>query len=669
MKKLLEYLPFHFLLCLILGIFVQFQFEIWALQERIFYVVFASLVVLLFLFRQNKTFTFFTQAFFFFLGVFLVYQSDFRNNPAYFENYTSEEQTVVLRVRKILKSSSYFDKYEAIILQVESNQTVGKTLMNVQKDSAPFLLNVDDEILVKTTFEKINKPLNPHQFDYSEYLEKQGVCTQIKIDKSEILLLKNSTYSLAGFAHEVRSKIEEKLKAYEFSANEFAVINALLLGQRQEISQDLLDDYSQAGAIHILAVSGLHVGIIMLIITFLLKPLERLKYGKITKLFITVVFLWFFAFLAGLSPSVVRAVTMFSAVSLGVFLQRKNSVEYSLILSMFLLLLIKPMFLFEVGFQLSYLAVFGIIWVQPVLYKYWKPKYFILDKSWQLITVSVAAQFGVLPLSLFYFHQFPGLFLISNLVIIPVLGFILVFGVVVIILSQLSLLPEALAKLYGFIISMLNNFVGFISEQEQFLFSDIGFSAEMILVCYALLIAAFCWIRKPQPKESIALLSFIICLQLVIYLESSMLKSKEQFIVFHQSRKSILAYRNGTQLLVNIESAKSNYNIKNYIIGENIDNVQTFKIGNFNRFHENQIVILDSIGVYNIRGLKSPIVLLTNSPKINIERLLKTLQPKQIIADGSNYKSMVTLWAQYCKRTKTPFWYTGQNGAYILEKK
>lgn len=170
MKKLLEYLPFHFLLCLILGIFVQFQFEIWALQERTFYVVFASLVVLLFLFRQNKTFTFFTQAFFFFLGVFLVYQSDFRNNPAYFENYTSEEQTAVLRVRKILKSSSYFDKYEAIVLQVESNQTVGKTLMNVQKDSAPFLLNVDDEILVKTTFEKINKPLNPHQFDYSEYL-------------------------------------------------------------------------------------------------------------------------------------------------------------------------------------------------------------------------------------------------------------------------------------------------------------------------------------------------------------------------------------------------------------------------------------------------------------------------------------------------------------------
>ena len=158
-------------------------------------------------------------------------------------------------------------------------------------------------------------------------------------------------------------------------------MNALLLGQRQDISKELTANYSKAGAIHILAVSGLHVGIILWMLSFVLKPLERFKKGKVIKLVLVVLFLWFFAVLAGMSASVTRAVTMFSAIAIGQFFNKRNAIEQSLIFSMFLLLLLKPLFLFDVGFQLSYLAVFGIIWVQPVFYQLWKPKYYIIDLS------------------------------------------------------------------------------------------------------------------------------------------------------------------------------------------------------------------------------------------------------------------------------------------------
>ena len=151
--------------------------------------------------------------------------------------------------------------------------------------------------------------------------------------------------------------------------------------------------------------------------------------------------LWCFALIAGMSASVVRAVTMFSFVAVGLSFKRRKTILFSLISSAFLLLLVKPMFLFDVGFQLSYLAVFGIVWVQPKLANLFNCKYWFFRKVWSMCSVSIAAQMGVLPLSLYYFHQFPGLFFLSNVLIIPFLGAILMGGILVIILALSNMLP------------------------------------------------------------------------------------------------------------------------------------------------------------------------------------------------------------------------------------
>jgi competence protein ComEC len=217
-----------------------------------------------------------------------------------------------------------------------------------------------------------------------------------------------------------------------------------------------------------------------------------------------------FAFVAGLSASVVRAVTMFTFLAIGLSFQRKNVVEFSLIASMFFLLIIKPMFLFDVGFQLSYLAVFGIIWVQPTLYKFWTPKLKIVNKFWQLFTVSIAAQAGILPLSLFYFHQFPGLFIASNLVVIPFLGAILIGGIVIILLSLINLLPQFLATIYGFVIAKMNNFVSWISDQEQFLFKDLSVSFLMMIASYLGIIFLVSFLMHRSSKKIIYFQNYVI---------------------------------------------------------------------------------------------------------------------------------------------------------------
>jgi competence protein ComEC len=605
------------------------------------------------------------------IGISAVYFNNDVHYKSYYQNYVGENSFVVLKVDKVLKSGLFNDKYTVSIVQVDSVKTKGKVLLNITKDSLLKPLNVDELLYVKPSFQELNAPLNPHQFNYKNYLVKQGIQQQLFLGNEQFKRLGSQGFSLQGISAKFRNLVQESLKKHNFKPDELAVVNALLLGQRQDISKQLIADYSSAGAIHILAVSGLHVGIILLILNWLFKPLERLNKGRFIKTVLVVLFLWMFAFVAGLSASVVRAVTMFTFLAIGLSFRRKNIIEFSLIASMFFLLIVKPMFLFDVGFQLSYLAVFGIIWVQPILYKFWNPKLKIVDKFWQLLTVSFAAQAGILPLSLYYFHQFPGLFWMSNLIIIPFLGAILIGGIVIIFLSLIGFLPQFLATIFGFVIAQMNNFVRWISLQEQFLFKDISLSFLMMIASYISIIFLVRFLMDSSLKKMIYFLISIVIFQSVFVFETYQNKSKKGFIVFHKSRSSVLGIRTGKDFLVyhNLDSLdikKSNL-ITSYKIGENVhQHFKTQETAIF-KFKNEHILLIDSLGVYQLNKLINPIIVLQYSPKINLERLIITMQPKQIIADGSNYKSYISRWKIVCEKEKIPFYYTGKNGAYMMK--
>jgi competence protein ComEC len=680
MLKFLKFVPVQLTVFLIFGILFGRFFNIEPIQLLIVIGILLVLFVAVFLYANQKfgtsfLFTIVVFVLSFFIGVSAITFKNSQNQQSFYANQPNfskvTPQTAVIVIRKVLKPTAYSYKYEAIVVDFNAEKTIGKILVNIKKDSVNNLLKVDDELLINTLFHEISAPKNPYGFNYKKYLENQQIYHQIYLENSQFINFKKTNITIKGIAATIRNNIDKALVKNGFKNNELAVIDALLLGQRQNISADLLQNYSGAGAIHILAVSGLHVGIILLILTFLLKPLHYFKNGKQLALFGTVLLLWIFAIIAGLSASVVRAVTMFTAIAIGMYSNRTTNIYNTLIISMFFLLLIHPNYLFEVGFQLSYLAVFAIVWIQPKIVSLWTPKNWLFDKLWQLFTVSIAAQIGVLPLSLFYFHQFPGLFFVSNLVIIPVLGIILFLGIVVIILALLDILPHLLGEFYMLIIETMNNFVGWIANQESFIIQNITFSLVFLLASYAFIFLLFKWTEKRNFNRIVLLFISILIIQGVLIFEKYQMQTTNNFIVFNKSKESMVGIRVEENL--EIDTSKnttdiSNYTLKNYLIGTGIKE----KI-NFNEmqkvyfFNNETILMVDSLAVYKLKSFKPTIVILQQSPKINLERLLKILQPKILIADGSNYKSYVLKWKQTCAKNKTPFYNTMQNGAFILD--
>jgi len=671
--KILNFTVIKLSACLCIGILLAYYIAIpviWSLYSTL--ILFSLLTVFLFLSKKQFTQTIWFGVLVCFTTISIgIVSTNMHNQKRAKKHYSHLKDTpkqITFRVKQILKPGNYNDKYVVDILQADTESVTGKALLNIQKDSLQRKLEVDAIIITTEGFQEISHTLNPDQFDYKNYLEKQYIYHQIYATNDKLFRVSDTKHTLIGYASLLRNTINKKLKKYDFTADELSIINALILGQRQNISKSVYTNYVNAGAIHILAVSGLHVGILLLLLNTLFKPLEKIPSGKIVKMISILILLWCYALLAGASASIIRAATMFSIVAVGMHLKRPSNIYNTLAISVFFILLFKPLFLFDVGFQLSYLAVLAIVSMQPILYKIWKPRFWLSDKLWQITTVTIAAQFGVLPISLFYFHQFPGLFWLSNIVVIPLIGIILGSGILVILLALLNALPSFLATGFGSIIRFMNTFFEWIASKEQFLIQGISFPILYVLTCYFVIIALVRLHVLRNYKALVFLFLAILSFQIAI-LYTRHENSKDAFIVFHKSRNTVIGLNRNRMLHVfhNLDSITSIKTISTFAVANFTETITEDTLQDLFFFRNKKILVVDSLGIYNIKSIKADYVLLRNSPKINLERLIDSIQPKGIIADGSNYKSYVTRWAKTCKKRKLPFHQTAKKGAFILE--
>lgn len=602
-----------------------------------------------------------------FLGVFAVCISKSKDLP---QHYSNEEIGGVkqweLKVTEVLKPNKYAQRYFAKVISLENKKSLGKVVLSLPMDSLMNQLNVDDEFMVFSNAEIIKPPLNPYQFNYKDYLKKQGVYHQIRTDFNLVLFKENPKKTIFGLASNFREHIISKLKNENFGKDESAVIQALLLGKRDDISESTYNNYKNAGAVHILAVSGLHVGVLLLLFQFLLSPLERFPKGKTINLISIILLLWAYAFIAGLSPSIVRAVTMFSFLAYAMYLNRPTNSFNIIALSMFFILLIKPLFLFQVGFQMSYAAVFSIVWIYPKLQRFWFPENIIVRKTWQLLSVSIAAQLGVLPISLFYFHQFPALFFISNLLIIPFLGLILGMGILVILLSLFDVLPGFITVIYNTVIKTMNSTVDWIAKQEGFIIKDISFDAFQMALCYLIIFSLVVFVSKPKLKNIIALFIGIITLQGWSIWNQINTQKKEAFVLLHKSKNTMLLHQKGTSLrLYASDSNNIGSLVNDYKIAERIQSISYHKVKNNFNVDEKKLFVMDSLGI-SPQVKNQDYILLAQSPKIHLGRVIDSINPKMVIADGNNYGSYVKRWKRTCLKKEIPFHSTGKKGHYYF---
>ena len=270
----------------------------------------------------------------------------------------NEPSLIAFEITKRLKPSKFHYKYEASIQRIDSINTKGRILLNIEKDSLANHALIGNRFYAYATLDSIRPPLNPYQFNYSEYLQKQYIYKQLTIKSTDLNLVDSSKVSIYSYANRFRERITNNLQKSTFSDAEISIIQALLLGQRQDLSEEIQTNFSKAGVIHILAVSGLHVGIILFILQFLLSPIDRIKRGNYIKMVLIVLTLWCFAIIAGLSPSVTRAVTMFTIVAIAMNLKRITNIYNTLAISAFVILLLKPMYLFDVGFQMRLIQLY-----------------------------------------------------------------------------------------------------------------------------------------------------------------------------------------------------------------------------------------------------------------------------------------------------------------------
>ncbi|SHI49516.1 ComEC/Rec2 family competence protein [Flavobacterium terrae] len=622
--------------------------------------------------RQTNTFGIITILLFFSIGALTTVLHDDRNNKNHYShiNNLEDKHKIVLITREKLKSTTKSHRYYADVIKIGTKNCFGKVILNLKKDKNESTIVSGSKIYVLGTLTEIQKPNNPNQFDYSNYLKHKNIYAQIYSSTNDIKVDKQLYKDIYHYVFELRENIIQRLKINGFQQEELAVLNALILGQKQDISPDTQKDYQNAGAVHILSVSGMHVGFIMLFITFLLKPLPNNKKSNLCRIFIILISLWIFAFIAGLSPSVVRSVTMFSFITFGSLINRQNNMFHTIIVSLFIILLIEPGFLFDIGFQLSYLALFFIIWFQPMLKNLWSPKQKINIYLWDILTVSTAAQIGTLPLSIYYFHQFPGLFFVTNLVLVPMIFIIMILGSLLMIFSLFDYLPIILLKLVEGLIYCMNVFINKIASVELFVLKNIPLSVAMLITSYIIAITIINLLKKFNYVRFALTLSFLILFQILLIQKNWETKKGNNLIVFSSRNKTIIGFKKGETLEIASNSKIENNSfekntIDSYVIANFITNTKTENLKNFYYFDDKKIVVLDSnIPHETIKA--SEVIILRNSPKINLERLLENSNPKIIIADGSNYKSYIKLWAETCRNKNIPFHSTYEKGYYKL---
>ena len=589
------------------------------------------------------------------------------NQTAYFSRFIKPDNTLTLKFVKEVKSSGTYANFYAGVQQINRHQATGKCLVKIPKTkNVPHVGNSIRLLVEATQIQKIPKPFNPFGFDYRRFMKHQSVYYQINLKNAAYQIIPekhfNGLYRIAKLKTQIKNRFQKHL-----SPQAFALAMALLLGERQALSPNIYQNFQATGTVHILAISGLHIGILLLFLNVLFKPVKR----KSSTLFLvlTIGILWFYALLTGFSASVLRAVIMFSFLQIGLQSKRQTNIYNSLFLAALVMLLINPDYLYQVGFQMSFAAVLAIVSFYPVFNKCFPVKQRLLKYFTDLFWVSLSAQLGVLPLSLYYFHQFPTYFLLANLLSIPLLFLILFFGFSLMLLGFLYLDFSILYQLFDSLLNTLITINASIARLPYSLTQNIRFSEMLLVMSFIGLVVLYRFFNRPKIyKHWIWLGSWIILLEVVIFIENRQNLSTENFYVFHQYQTPVVATsKSGTlkifqdKYLINKYLKKSLSLHFKYLQYESLPFYQIF--GNYRILH------IDSLGIFRFKNFQPDIVILHYSPKINMDRLIQRLNPKIIVADCSNSPSYIRRWETSALKYQVKFYNVNTQGAFVLSKK
>tara|TARA_B100001964_G_scaffold171316_1_gene188552 strand:+ start:237 stop:2180 length:1944 start_codon:yes stop_codon:yes gene_type:complete len=602
----------------------------------------------------------------------------------HFSNFESDYCIAKLSEDAIEKEKSVKIEVEVIAVQKDSfiQNTIGNAILYLEKDTNAINLQYGDQIVVKSNWKAIDGPTNPAQFDYKKFLANSDIFHQQYLTNMHWKMFeKQKGFSVRATAFLWQKHLLDVLKSHHFEQQELAVSSALLLGYKDMLDRDTILTYSSSGAMHVLAVSGLHVGIIYLVLSSLLFFFDKIKCGNYMKAFLLVLALWAYAFLTGLSPSVLRAATMFSFVTIGSSLKRQTNIYNTLAASAFVLILYNPYIILKVGFQLSYLAVLGIVYLQPKLYNLYRTSNWLLDKIWVITTVSIAAQLATFPLGMYYFHQFPNYFLLSNLFVIPLATFIINGGILLFVVSTIPIIPNYIAWVVNKMLLFLNFSVEWVDSLPFSLTLGISISAFETLLIYLLILLFIPAIVNQNFRNiKIALLLTVFLLSYQIYEKMNMQK-QSYFIVYDVPGERAIDFVDGDKNyfladedLVNDQS-KMRFHIMHYrwerrvqestLISTIFTSKSYLKRENYIQFQDKKILLVDENfkKSENISEIQFDFVVISDKVKVDLENI----NCRKLIIDSSVSYYKQEQIKKECYKWSIPFYNVSTDGAYLFE--
>lgn len=697
--KGLRQMPFlRLVIPFVLGILLSLYWNWWHAAIAWCISIFLLFLILLFTkkgaFKTRWLFGFCMTLLMFFLGYCRSYFYQELNLQNHFGRYISDDKVVLKG--EIYEMPQVNEKRIKVYLSIEKigrdtndfRATHGNVLVYIQRDSLSENLAYGDKIICYAGINELENPKNPNVFNYKKYLHYKNIHYQTFLKENEWREADESGgFSAFKLALQQRKKFLKILRQYLPDSQNFSVGSALILGYKDEMNEEVRTAYAQTGAMHVLAVSGLHVGLIYLLIGWLFDKIIPIKsYSlKILRGILCLCSVWIFALLTGMSPSVMRAATMFSVIIFGNMSDRNANIYNSLAVSAFILLLLQPLYIMNVGFQLSYLAVTGIVYFQPKIYNLYFCENKIYDFFWQLCTVSIAAQFFTLPLSLYYFHQFPIYFWLSGLIVVPAAGFILSGGLLVFFLETIQVgLGAWIGNLLDSLIWVMNSLIFLLQKIPGSTISGIWITGLAVLILYlaiAFFITAINTRRGKNLTIGLSLLSFAFTLSAI---QKSVLINNQQIIVYDIYKNTLIEclYNNSAYAFKNKDLTDRAYafSTQNNHYAHNVNKVEVFHIDDFSyknealilergflKFKDKTFFLLTEMPNQNSKITEVDYLIIYGNPQLSFEKLKEKFSFKKVIFDNSNSRYKVQVWITYCENNGINYHYTATDGAWILD--
>jgi len=571
-------------------------------------------------------------------------------------------------------------KAEVSLIQIADSgsliPTNGKILLYLESDLLTELLKQGDILVFNTRLKPIAAPQNPAEFNYQRYMHFHQISHQAYASSGNWKCVKVGD-GILRHAHRLQKGIMKVLKERGINDRELAIVSALLVGYKHHLSTDQVSAFASAGAMHVLAVSGLHVGIIFLILNVLFKPLLRLRFGKYAKAIILLLALWSYVAITGLSPSVTRACTMFSFVIIAQLIHRHTSIFNTIATSAVFLLILNPFYIVEVGFQLSYLAVLGIVLIQPRIYELWKPKFWLVQKVWAITAVSLAAQLATFPLGLLYFHQFPNYFLLSNLVVIPAATIILTAGIALVAFQWIPIVSAWLGYFLYTVVHGLDLFIAWVERLPMALIQGVDIGIAETYLLYFLVCTITLFIISKRYYWLPMTLVVLCCIEAVNVYEVFSQRNQSKMIIYSVRGHFALDFIKGTNHVFKVDTVLLNdfdkmrfhihHNWWKHDLNSPMDSIPRLKeYDNLYLFNGNTLLVLmDSTEI--MENLKVDYLLVQEQTVQHpIELLNKVDVGMVVLSQNLNWKTM-NYWENTLENAGVAHWNMRDAGAFVVE--